>query len=142
MYTDKDIILELKNICEPTRKREYLDRRNYLIGILVNKYNYNDNRVSQFAGIKRCSVHHSRNIARDMLVIQDPIFLHNIEDYIEKFPHDFESRTVGKKIIKVVTHISNSEYKRIKKYQSIKDLKTSTEAYRELLIKGLRAWEE
>jgi hypothetical protein len=142
MYTDKDIILELKNICEKTRKREYLDKRNYLIGVLVNKYNYSDNRVSKFAGIQRTTVLHSRNIAKDMLSIQDTTFLHNIEDYIEKFPHDFESKTVGKKIIKVVTHISNSEYKRIKKYQTIKDLKTSTEAYRELLIKGLIAWEE
>ena len=142
MYTDKDIILELKEIYEPTRKREYLDKRNYLIGVLSHRFNYNQKRIAKYAGIDRCTVHYSKDLALKLLDLNDHTFMYNVSDYIEKFPHDFKKYSVGKKTVKAVIYLTSSEMRKIKRYQEIKEIHNITETYRELLIKGLRAWEE
>lgn len=92
-YTDEDIIEELKNIFPEykTRKRTYIDPRNYLICILIYKFNYTEQRVADaFDGTKfkidRSTVAHAKH--KPVELATDDIFLENIALVHEKFPFD------------------------------------------------------
>ena len=56
MYTSKDVEDELVSMLKPHRKREYLDKRNYLIGILSHKYNMTEDHISSITYLEWVSI--------------------------------------------------------------------------------------
>lgn len=144
MYTEEDIVTEIKDIQVTNRCRPYLDKRNYLIGILRHKYNYTEQKIEDLTGIKRSTIHHSIYIAAQLLSYKDPCFIDNVSMYIEKFPYDFISYKEPRKnkVVKVISYINMADYKRVKKYQEANNIFRTTTAYKELITKGLTLWEE
>ena len=145
MYTVQDIIDELKATCKKTRKREYLDKRNYLIGILYNKYNMTEEHMASLCNINRCTIHASKNQALELIKQQNASFLTNAEDYIEKFPHYFTELNKVKRSARnhsLVLTLSHDIYKKLKSYTLVKEYTTINIAARELLTKNIRLWEE
>ena len=73
VYTSKDVLDKLKSIVpkSKSRKRYYLDRRNYLISILYYKFQFTEEMISEHLKIKRCSVNHAK---------KQPIILTNAGD--------------------------------------------------------------
>jgi hypothetical protein len=97
-YTDKDIIAFFKKEygIHKIRKREYLDRRDYVIGILYHKYSYTESEISALFPIDRSSVNRIKNKCHDYLyVIKDEKFVHNVRKLINKFPYNFKKRSTG-----------------------------------------------
>lgn len=91
MYTEQDVIDYIKNtlIIKKTRKRDYLDPRNYLLGILAYKYNYNEIDIAPLLKIERSSVNHAKKQPYAMLSIKDAEFLKHVKEVMEIFPYDF-----------------------------------------------------
>jgi hypothetical protein len=145
MYTSQDIIDELKATCKKTRKRQYLDKRNYLIGILYNKYNMTEEHMASLCNINRCTIHASKNQALELIKQKNTGFLTNIEEYTERFPYSFVDLIKTKRSTRnhsLVLTLSDDIYKKLKSYTLVKEYNTINIAARELLTKNIKLWEE
>ena len=153
-YTDSDIISELKNLFPDykTRKRTYVDPRNYLICILIYKFNYTEQRVSDlFKGTKfqidRSTVAHAKT--KPLELIKDTGFLENIALVYEKFPFDIPNGYKMKFVDKDIKFtLTKKQLCRINNYASKFEIKKSTAVNRiiniglESLDKNYELWEE
>ena len=145
MYTSKDIEDELVSILKPHRKREYLDKRNYLIGILSHKYNMTEDHISSITNINRCTVHAAKNQASNLIKINNQGFLSAAGEYIEKFPYTFIEKTKSnkhKRLHTVVVTLSDQTYKKLRNYTNVKETGTINVAGRNIIEKYLKLWEE
>jgi hypothetical protein len=91
-YTDEDIISWFKTNCgfKKTRKREYLDQRNYVVAILYQKFKYSEEALGSLFNIDRSSINHCKKHAYTLLVeYTDDKFIRNTFKLINKFPFDF-----------------------------------------------------
>jgi len=142
-YTDQDIINELKNIHPEfkTRKRTYIDPRNYLICILIYKFNYTEQRVADlFKGTKfqidRSTVAHAKT--KPLELVKDAGFLENIALVYEKFPFDIPNECKMRFIDKDIKFtLTNKQLCRINNYASNSEVRKST-AVNRLINLGLR----
>ena len=145
MYTSKDIEDELKSILKPHRKREYLDKRNYLIGILSHKYNMTEDHISSITSINRCTVHAAKDQAAHLIKINNNGFLTAAADYMEKFPYTFTEKTKSdrhKRLHTVVVTLSDQTYKKLRNYTTVKEIGTINVAGRNVIEKYLKLWDE
>jgi hypothetical protein len=145
MYTSKDIEDELKSMLKPHRKREYLDKRNYLIGILSHKYNMTEQHIATIVNIDRCTVHASKDQAANLIKINNQGFITAAADYMEKFPYTFSEKIKldrQKRLYTVVVTLSAPTYKKLRKFTTIKDIGTINVAGRTVIEKYLKLWEE
>jgi DNA-binding XRE family transcriptional regulator len=97
-YTDQDIISWFKVNCgvKKTRKREYLDQRNYVIAVLYQKFGYSEQALASLFGVERTSINHSKRHAYNLLVeYSDDKFIRNTYKLISKFPFDFSVAVVN-----------------------------------------------
>ena len=141
-YTDVDIIAELKNLFPEfkTRKRTFVDPRNYLICILIYKFNYTEQRVADlFKGTKfqidRSTVAHAKT--KPLELTKDATFLENIALMHEKFPFDIPNECKMKFIDKDIKFtLTNKQLCRINNYASKFEIKKST-AVNRLINLGL-----
>lgn len=92
-YTDKDVLLALKKVIPrvKTRKRSYLDKRNYLISILYYKFQYTEEKISNMFKLTcdpmdRSSISHAKKQPGNFTKNDDLNFLVNTEELAKKFP--------------------------------------------------------
>jgi hypothetical protein len=145
MYTSKDIEDELVSMLKPHRKREYLDKRNYLIGILSHKYNMTEDHIASITSINRCTVHAAKDQACHLIKINNQGFLNATAEYMEKFPYTFTEKTKSdrhKRLHRVVVTLSDQTYKKLRNYTNIKETGTINVAGRNVIEKYLKLWEE
>lgn len=145
MYTSKDIEDELKSMLKPHRKREYLDKRNYLIGILSHKYNMTEEHIASITNIDRCTVHACKDQAANLIKINNQGFLGAAADYMEKFPYIFSEKIKldrQKRLYTVVVTLSEPTYKKLRNYTNVKETGTINIAGRNVIEKYLKLWEE
>lgn len=96
-YTDEDIISWFKTNygIKKTRKREYLDPRNYVVAVLYQKFRYSEEALASLFKIDRSSINHCKRHAYTMLVeYSDDKFIRNTYKLISKFPFDFSPAVV------------------------------------------------
>lgn len=91
MYTAQDVIDYLSNtlMIRDTRKREYIDPRNYLIAIMTYQFKYTEMEVAKLFKIERSSVNHAKKHPYMMMTTRDVEFMTHAKEVIEKFPYDF-----------------------------------------------------
>ena len=97
-YTDEDIISWFKVNCgfKKTRKREYLDQRNYVVAILYQKFRYSEEALASLFNVDRTSINHCKRHAYTLLVeYSDDKFIRNTYKLIGKFPFDFSAAVVN-----------------------------------------------
>ena len=94
-YSAEEVIRELKEIFpeHKTRKRSYLDQRNYLITILYYKFGYSEEMIAEcFENSKhkidRSTINHSKKQVIALTKSQDPSFQINVAMLYYKFPFD------------------------------------------------------
>ncbi len=92
-YTDKDVLLALKKVIPRvrTRKRSYLDKRNYLISILYYKFEYTEEKISSMFKLTcdpmdRSSVSHAKKQPGNFSKNEDVKFLIHTEELVKEFP--------------------------------------------------------
>ena len=100
-YTDEDIINEFKEIYPKykTRRRSYVDRRNYLICILYYKFNYSEQMIADcFTGTKfeidRTTINYAKKQPIDLVCTKDRLFQKHIAFLYRKFPYDIPDSPV------------------------------------------------
>lgn len=148
-YKIEDILKECKLLINENklshikRAREYLDKRNYLIGILYYKYGKSEKFIADHVKLERTTVHTAKVNAYTLLSYEDISFMANACNYIQKFPFEFP-RTANKanKGYSVILSLDNKMYKKIKNYQEIKGDSKISVTIKNLLIKTMKVWEE
>ena len=143
-YTDQDIIDELRSLFPEykTRKRTYVDPRNYLICILIYKFNYTEQSVDDlFKGTKfeidRSTVAHAKT--KPLELTRDAGFLENIALMHEKFPFDIPNECKMKFVDKDIKFtLTSKQLCKINNYASRLEIKKST-AVNRLINLGLNA---
>ena len=90
-YSMLDIVKELIQLVpsKATRKRVYLDRRNYLICILHYKFKCSEEFISTHLNVKRGSVTHAKRQPIFLIKSSDPLFQENTIHLQKKFPYEF-----------------------------------------------------
>lgn len=94
-YTDKDILKELKLLIPKvrTRKRSYLDKRNYIIAILYYKFDYTEEKISNLFKltadpIERSSICPAKKQPGFHVKNGNMQFLLNTQVLVKRFPFD------------------------------------------------------
>jgi hypothetical protein len=100
-YTEQQVIDYATNvfIIKKTRKRHYLDNRNYLIHVLYHKFKWTEYKLQDLFLIERSSVNHNKYLVMDLIRTKDAYFYENTKHLFELFPINFEARQVIQKHI-------------------------------------------
>ena len=100
-YTEQQIIDYAINVLviQKTRKRHYLDNRNYLIHVLYHKFRWTEYKLQDLFLIERSSVNHNKYLVMDLIRTKDAYFYENTKHLFELFPINFEARQVIQKHI-------------------------------------------
>lgn len=117
-YTAEDIITYFEKTYGiiKTRKRYYLDVRNYLITVLYQKFSYSEERIAKILLIDRSTVsqakHHTYTL---MTETNDQNFLRNIKELSEKFPWTFKNmrETITNHSSFVIHNLTEDEYEKL-----------------------------
>jgi len=97
-YSAEEVIRELKEILPKykTRKRSYLDKRNYLMTILYYKFGYSEQMIAECFentshAIDRSTINHSRKNVLALTKAEDSSFQANTAMLYLKFPFDMQN---------------------------------------------------
>jgi hypothetical protein len=85
---------------QKTRKRYYLDNRNYLIHVLYHKFRWTERRLQDLFKIERSGINHNKYLVMNLIKTNDSYFIENTKHLYELFPINFETRQV------IVNHMS------------------------------------
>jgi serine/threonine protein kinase len=85
-YTEQQIVDYAINTLgiQKTRKRHYLDNRNYLIHVLYHKFKWTERRLQDLFLVERSGINHNKYLVMDLMEGGDLRFHHA---QIRKFPH-------------------------------------------------------
>ena len=125
------------------RERTYLDKRNYLIGLLHYKYGKSSSYIGDLLGIDSSTVRAAKSHAYNLLRYGDITFSANACEFIQRFPYEFPS-TANKvrRSSTVVVSLDGAMYKKLKAYQEIMGDAKIDVTIRNLLKKAIKLWEE
>jgi len=89
-YSMLDVVIELKNLIpsKATRKRVYLDRRNYLICILYYKFKCSEEHIATHIDVTRDAVTVAKRQPIYLVKSGDPIFQQNTLHLQKKYPYE------------------------------------------------------
>jgi len=144
-YTDDDIISEIKNIFPKgkTRKRNYVDQRNYLICILYYKFYYTEHMICDiFKGTKhqldRSTINHGKRSTINLAKVKDGMLISNIALLYTKFPFDFpDNVSLGPTAVRLVkVKLDLRTLGRVHQYANVNEL-TTHKAMSHLLNRSL-----
>ena len=130
-YTAQDVINTLKELIPKykTRKRLYIDKRNYLICILYYKFLYTEKMiVNVFSSTKniidRSTVCHGKKQPTNMIRFNDSQFLENISILYKQFPFKIPEYDFVRFVDKEVTFtLTNEQLCKIHHFADINSLK-------------------
>lgn len=100
-YTEQQVIFYLKNALgiQKTRKRYYLDNRNYLMHVLYHKFKWTEIRLQDLFEADHSTINHNKNLVINLIKTKDSYFYDNTKHLFELFPINFVARQFFKKII-------------------------------------------
>lgn len=148
-YTLEDILKECRILATQNksamrkRERTYLDKRNYLIGLLHYKYGKSSAYIGDLLNIDSSTVRAAKSHAYNLLRFGDITFSANACEFIQRFPYEFPSS--ANKIRRhstVVVSLDGAMYKKLKAYQEIMGDAKIDVTIRNLLKKAIKLWEE
>ena len=149
-YTKQDIIDELLIIKNKPRTKEphIVDRRNYLIAILYYTFKTREEEIFTYTNlVSRSTINHAKRAAFNLYKIKDPLFLKNVNEFIQKYPAEFNSFDVKKRVYNTtaatisitLTHYELASFTR---YMQSKKIDKPETAAKKLILSVLKLWEE
>jgi hypothetical protein len=147
MYTIDDVLSYCETVKQELiegRKRDKLDRRNYLIALLYYKFKYNEFKIAALFDIKRTSVTRAKFQTYQFLSINDISFIANVNEFMLKLPYEFPNhKTLNqtKKKSSVLVHLEPKEFKKLKMYAQLREIRVD-HAAQKIITKYLKIWEE
>jgi hypothetical protein len=141
-YTKEEVIKELSSLDQKTRKRNVVDQRSYLIGILHQKFGLSEHAIAKLTGLKREKVNYNRRLPVQFK--DDVAYKKNVYVYAQLFPFDFSKsyaiKSQRQRTIQVVV-----DDKLFKKLTLVRDLfghKDVRTTIAHLLEKSMKLWAE
>lgn len=147
MYTIDDVLSyceAVKQELKEGRKRDKLDRRNYLIALLYYKFKWNEFKIAALFDMKRTSVTRAKFHAYQFLSINDISFIANVNEILLNLPYEFPNhKTINetKKKSSISVHLEPAELKVLRKYAKLKQIRVD-HAAQNIITKYLKIWEE
>jgi hypothetical protein len=149
-YTKQDIIDELLKISlkPKTKTRHIVDRRNYLIAILYYTFKAREEEIFTYTNLdSRSSVNHAKKSAYELYKIKDKLFLKNVDEFIQKYPAEFNSFDVKKRVYNTTAAtisitLSHHQLASFTRYMQSKKIDKSEIAAKKLILSVLKLWEE
>lgn len=148
-YTLEDILKECDTLAAQNktarkkRERVYLDKRNYLIGLLHYKYGKSSKYIGNLFDIDDSTVRASKMHAYNLLSYNDITFSANACEFIQRFPYDFPSSANKlRRGTTVVLSLDIKMYKKIKAYGDLMGDDKIATTIKNLLRKSIKLWEE
>ena len=139
-YTAEDELKELKQLIPkaPTRKRSYLDKRNYLICILYYKFNFTEESIAEYLDIKRATVCSAKKNPIKSLDKDDVKFEINTMHLYDKFPYMVPRATKPPTKARArMVFLDTSTLNRIHLFKDKYHIDTTTAAIKLLISLGL-----
>jgi len=94
-YKLEDITEEFKKLNTPSRKRELVDQRSYLIGLMYFKFDLTEEQIASKINIKRAKVQYNKHLPAKYS--GQPDYAYNIDTLALKYPFEFPAYKVRKK---------------------------------------------
>ena len=148
-YTQQEVTDELRELYlgPKTRVRHLTDKRYYLIALLYYKFKVIEYDIFNYTGLtNRSSIHHAKRSGAELYRSQDPVFMRNTQELIEKFPFDFPDNLVRVKLKpgleKVSFRVSPTIMDQLKRYTDRKAFGSVNISAKHILTNLLKLWEE
>ena len=93
-YKLEDITKEFKKLNTPSRKRELVDQRSYLIGLMYFKFDLTEEQIASKINIKRAKVQYNKHLPAKYS--GQPDYAYNIDSLALKYPFEFPAYKVKK----------------------------------------------
>lgn len=134
LFTEDDILHYLKYslTIQKTRKRKYVDPRNYLIAILFYKFNNTEEDIASHTTMERSTISHAKKHSYDMLQSKDSQFLKHTEEVRSLFPCELPKpvkHATGaryNKVIQLNIFLDKQLNERLKNLGKVKNMKMSS----------------
>jgi hypothetical protein len=98
MYTAEEIIEFFKSTwgIKKTRKRIYIDPRNYVLAVIYDRFNYTEEELAVIFDMDRSTINYGRKLPYYYVEVQkNEQYLENVELLLERFPHKFKKYELG-----------------------------------------------
>ena len=149
-YTKQDIIDELLIIKNKPKTREphIVDRRNYLIAILYYTFKTREEEIFTYTNlVSRSTINHAKKSAYALYKIKDKLFLKNVDEFIQKYPAEFNSFDVKKRVYNTTAAtisitLTHRELASLSRYMQSKKINKPEAAAKKLILSVLKLWEE
>jgi hypothetical protein len=148
-YTKLDLINELRALYAgpKTRIRKLTDQRYYVISVLSFEFKVPEKKILAYTNLLSISsINHAKRNCYSLYHGEDPLFLENVKDLMEKYPYDFGDASV---IIKTKPHLETVKFrvtptvmKQLKRYTDRKTFDSVNMSAKYIVTKILRLWEE
>lgn len=86
-YDVTDVLKELKKITCKSRKRELVDQRSYLIGLLYYRFKLTEENIASLTNINRNKIHYNKKLPITYKKNLD--YIKHIKHLIGKYPYEF-----------------------------------------------------
>lgn len=146
-YTIEEVVQSLLKINKKSRKRELVDQRSYLIGILIHKFRLTEYSVADLTGYNRHTIHYNKKLP--IQLCSDSTYICNVYFLANQYPFDFakysetiENEDKTRKNVSISLVINRKTYKRLKAVGWLKGHKDIRTTIKELIDKTLKVWEE
>jgi len=95
-YTEQQVVDYAINTLgiQKSRKRFYLDNRNYLIHVLYHKFKWTEYKLQDLFLVERSGINHNKYAVMNLIKNNDSYFFENTKHLYELFPINFEARQV------------------------------------------------
>lgn len=148
-YTQQEVIDELRKLYlgPKTRVRHLTDKRYYLIALLYYKFKIIEYDIFNYTVLtNRSSIHHAKRSGAELYKSQDPVFIRNTQELIEKFPFDFPDNLVKVNfkpgLQKISFRVSPTIMDQLKRYTDRKTFGSVNIGAKHILTNLLKLWEE
>ena len=140
-----DVIADLKALNIKSRKRDLVDKRSYLIGLLYYRFKLTEHNIAALTGVNRNTVQHNKNHAINWLSNLE--YAENVKELVEKYPYTFPKRDERKKkynFLNTQVRFSGSQHVLLRKTQGELKHTDVTVTIRYLIRKALKdkIWEK
>jgi len=148
MYTAEEIIEFFKSTwgIKKTRKRRYIDPRNYVLAVIYDRFNYTEEELAVIFSIDRSTINYGRKLPYHYIEVQkNEQYFENVKLLLEKFPHEFKKYNIGEERIVVnslyLKGISNEIMNPLKLRAQMLNVRVDTFVKMELK-KLIKKWEQ
>lgn len=114
-----------------SRKREYLDKRNYILALLYYEFKYVEEELGIVFNIDRSTVNYAKDLPFKLMKNKDSQFIEYTEEISKKFPYIFPENyrtNVPERVYTIQVRLNKEERDNLKLYAAGKEKRINNAA--------------